>query len=127
MKDIADVNDEYPSTSTYALHGQVSFLFRELCHCTKFQNADNAFRDRVIVLEAVNYSKEWLAYLKPRKGNSWFKFWNEIVTKALYSEVFNDNFESNDRTTPTDSPLTTLYILVYLQESRLNDLLGGTV
>jgi hypothetical protein len=78
----------------------------------------------VIALEDLKPIPKYLVYLRPRKENQWFKFFNDAVTYAPQMEVFEDNFRVNDGATPSGSPLRYPIILVYLQVSMLDSLLG---
>ncbi len=82
------------------------------------------FYHRVVVLEGLERDAKWLIYLKPRKEDQWFKFFNETVTYARETQVFQDNFGGNDGTIPHDPPLRTPYFLIYLKASMLDSLLG---
>jgi hypothetical protein len=79
---------------------------------------------RVVVLEEVKPFPKFLLYLRPRQENQWLLFFNEAVTYALESEVFESNFRLNDGTIPLGAPSRTPVLLLYLRVSILDSLLG---
>jgi hypothetical protein len=79
---------------------------------------------RVVVLEDVKPTPRYLLYLRPRLEDQWILFFKETVSNAQRSEVFEDNFRGNNHKTLSNAPLRTPYVLVYIQKSRLNELLG---
>ncbi|KAH8589510.1 hypothetical protein B0O99DRAFT_553461 [Bisporella sp. PMI_857] len=78
----------------------------------------------VVVLEDVKPTPRYLLYLRPRLEDQWILFFKETVSNAQRSEVFEDNFRGNNHKTLNNAPLRTPYVLVYIQKSRLNELLG---
>jgi hypothetical protein len=76
------------------------------------------------VLEDVKPIPRYLLYLRPRKEDQWILFFRETVSYAQRREVFENNFRRGDETMPKDAPLRTPYILIYLQVSKLDIILG---
>ncbi|KAK4238447.1 hypothetical protein C8A03DRAFT_33534 [Achaetomium macrosporum] len=78
----------------------------------------------VVVLEEVEPLPRFLLYLRPRLENQWLLLFNESVTYALESEVFEHNFRLGADTLPPGAPLRTPVLLLYLRMSILDSLLG---
>jgi hypothetical protein len=76
-----------------------------------------------VVLEEVQPPR-FLLYLRPRQENQWLLLFNNEVTYALESEVFEHNFRLVvDGTLPAEAPLRIPVMLFYLRESMLDRLL----
>lgn len=78
-------------------------------------------------------SGHYYAYIRP-KMDQWFKFNDDVVEKAYEYQVFNSNFGGTyvdakyNKTTKTIEEntiknITTAYMLIYLREDSIKDLL----
>lgn len=76
----------------------------------------------------------YYALIKPKKDGQWYKFDDELVTKATMKEVLEDNFGgdllSSDLTksrvsnlSPSYKRHTSAYMLVYIRKSRVDEIL----
>jgi hypothetical protein len=74
-------------------------------------------------LEEVKPVPRFLLYLRPRVEEQWLLFFNESVTYARESEVFEHNFRLGADSLPRGAPLR-VPILLYLRVSMLDGLLG---
>lgn len=89
------------------------------------QNADRSephiYRlHSVIVLSGVSPRARWVSFIKPLSQTRWLKFDNTRVTPATKKEVLDDNYETNDRL----KDITIAYMLVYIRESKLKEVIG---
>ena len=109
-----------PSDRIYQLHG----YGRDLHDSTLEQRTNRMPLFRVVVLEEVDPIHRFLLYLRPRTENQRFLFFNEEVSHASESEVFELNFRLNNGAVPVGAPLRTPVLLLYLRVSMLDSLLG---
>ncbi|KAL9621356.1 MAG: hypothetical protein Q9160_004247 [Pyrenula sp. 1 TL-2023] len=77
----------------------------------------------VVVLEGAKENARWLVYLKPQEEGQWFKFFNEVVSPASSTEVIEESYTYGG-SEDGEAPPRTAYLLMYLQVSKLDMLLG---
>lgn len=76
----------------------------------------------------------YYALIKPKKDGHWYKFDDELVTKATMKEVLEDNFGGDllasdlaksrvSNISPSYKRHTSAYMLVYIRKSRLDEIL----
>lgn len=67
-------------------------------------------------------TSRYLIYLKPQREIFWVRFFNDAVAYTQETEVFDDNFGSDQRGASTNFRLPIL--LVYVRETMINHVLG---
>jgi ubiquitin carboxyl-terminal hydrolase 7 len=68
----------------------------------------------------------YIAYIRPDAGGKWFKFDDDKVTPASANEVFEQNFgggEGVGKFGGRAKRMTNAYMLVYIREDQLNEVL----
>lgn len=69
----------------------------------------------------------YMAFIKPERGEKWFKFDDDKVTPAIKHEVFDQNFGGDSQNVKTGNRIrrmTNAYMLVYILEDRLDEILS---
>ena len=79
---------------------------------------------RVVVHEDIKPFAKWMVYLRPRQDDQWVLFLNETVTFASHQEVFEDVFRRTAASGDEQLPLRTPCMLIYLNASMIETLLG---
>ena len=87
--------------------------------------------DAVYVLHAVlvhsgdNHGGHYVVFINPKCDGKWCKFDDDVVSRCTKKEAVDSNFGGEGEEVMTARHCTNAYMLVYIQQSRMTDILSS--
>lgn len=71
-----------------------------------------------------NHGGHYVVFINPLGDGSWCKFDDDVVSKCTKKEAIEQNFGGDSEDTTAVRHCTNAYMLVYIQQTRLDEILG---
>ncbi|XP_023345461.1 ubiquitin carboxyl-terminal hydrolase 7 isoform X1 [Eurytemora carolleeae] len=78
----------------------------------------------VLVHSGDNHGGHYVVFINPLGDGSWCKFDDDVVSKCTKKEAIEQNFGGDSEDTTAVRHCTNAYMLVYIQQTRLDEILG---
>jgi len=79
----------------------------------------------VLVHSGDNHGGHYVVFINPQGDGRWCKFDDDVVSKCTKKEAIDHNFGGEGEEMMTARHCTNAYMLVYIQQSRLEEILGS--
>jgi len=82
------------------------------------------FLHAVLVHSGDNHGGHYVVFINPVGDGKWCKFDDDVVSRCTKKEAIDNNFGGEGEELMTARHCTNAYMLVYIQQSRLSEILG---